>query len=324
MNNQFSGLILLLGTERSGTNLLQKMFGANGNVHAPSISHIFRVANILDSKPLTETEKVNYLLESFSLKIGNWIIDDKAILNSLKKKHLSLGEFVIGMLEEELSKAGKKQIFIKENHVFESFKFIEKISISTKAVQLVRDPRDVAVSWKRATSLRGGVIKSTNRWIGDYKNHQRLSGILQDNTVMRYEDLIENPEFELMRSCREIDLDYSPEMLNYFSSDQVVADAETNPDWKNIKNPIMRDNQRKFEKSLSELEIRYIESVCKEPMIEHGYDVQDGDELSAKEFKELKKLEDSLQEKPEFQELPEEARARFTKWSNLITNLSEL
>lgn len=156
MNNQFSGLILLLGTERSGTNLLQKMFGANGNVHAPSISHIFRVANILDSKPLTETEKVNYLLESFSLKIGNWIIDDKAILNSLKKKHLSLGEFVIGMLEEELSKAGKKQIFIKENHVFESFKFIEKISISTKAVQLVRDPRDVAVSWKRATSLRGG------------------------------------------------------------------------------------------------------------------------------------------------------------------------
>ncbi len=91
---------------------------------------------------------------------------------------------------------------------------IREVAPGAKVIIMVRDGRDVAASiFKRFDDLDAGV----DRWIdsNEIARREQNSG---DAIVVRYEDLVQDPEGQLRKICAFIDLPYSPEMLNYHQS----------------------------------------------------------------------------------------------------------
>ena len=96
-------------------------------------------------------------------------------------------------------------------------------------VHVVRDPRDVAVSWRRFRELRGDDPRTAEHWaqvwvqtiVETRMKARRVPNYLE----VRYEDLVSEPESTLRRVCEFIALPFSEEMLSYHvSADERLAE----------------------------------------------------------------------------------------------------
>ena len=96
-------------------------------------------------------------------------------------------------------------------------------------VHLVRDPRDVAVSWRRFRELRGDDPLTAAHWaqvwaqtiVETRVKASRVPHYLE----IRYEDLVSEPEPTLRRVCEFIALPFSEGMLSYHrSADERLAE----------------------------------------------------------------------------------------------------
>ncbi|MEQ8409952.1 MAG: sulfotransferase [Erythrobacter sp.] len=88
---------------------------------------------------------------------------------------------------------------------------VKRIAPRTKIIFMVRDGRDVSASlFKRFENEAASV----DRWIE--ANEVVFAWESDPNAIMvRYEDLITQPETELQRLCAFLGVDYAPEMLQY-------------------------------------------------------------------------------------------------------------
>lgn len=271
--------IFLMCSERSGSNLITKIFDAHPGVSGPSTSHIADV--ILPN-----------LYKYDNLRGNNWrrLISDICFLldtkNAVWKRNFTVSELkkvipegnvalLFSYIYQEEAKANNKDIvFIKENRIYEISQFFVEHYPNASYLYMVRDPRDMAASWKHSFSIRGGVIRAANIWLKDQTGFLRmrswLSGQLRIPFFL-YEDLLTNPKIILKKICKLLNIDYSEEMLYFYLKKETMANARAAADWGNIARPLISDNFGKYEEKLSESEIMYIESLCYQYMLAFGY-----------------------------------------------------
>ena len=159
----------------------------------------------------------------------------------------------------------KQHCFIKENSVFKFLDEVLSVSCQTKFIYMVRDPRDMALSWKNGPVMRGH-LRASKRWLDDQIGfHSLLSGPIKTCkfSMVRYEDLLENPAEEIKRICDEIEIDFSTSMINFNeNSSSAIKDAGKSAMWSNLKRPIISTNKGKFISGLSQTELEYVEGLC--------------------------------------------------------------
>jgi len=172
----------------------------------------------------------------------------------------------------EAAAAGKRRLFIKENHLYRYLPWLSGAFPGLKIVAMVRDPRDMALSWKRSPILRGDVVRAAGIWWEDQMHLLRILAAREHEIhLLRYEDLIRDPETELRGACRFAGLMWDPAMAAFHDRAEASRDAACTDDWKNLGRPVMDGNSRKWVTGLSAAEAAYVEAVCAEPMEALGY-----------------------------------------------------
>jgi hypothetical protein len=226
---------------------------------------------------------------------------------------------------EEAGQHGKEYVFIKENQVYEFMPYLAWHFPGARYVYQVRDPRDMALSWKKSAPHVGGVIQAARQWKIDQqqslKNFNELKK-REEAVFVRYEDLITGTEAELARILDFMGLDYEPGMLQFHQDRLTKNNAGRIKAWENLSVGVLADNKMKYLDELTQQEIRYIEKICMYEMLHLGYetefqvaDLEKIPEVELEEFKAYERETISVERSEGIRANMEAKRKMYTKIS---------
>lgn len=274
-------LSFLICSERSGSNLITRMLDAHSQVCGPAPKHLINpvARNLFRYEPLTDAAQWRALLADIhallAADFSHWrtafSLDDLADLAPPG----DAAALIRRIYAREAQAHGKSQVFVKENQVYEFIAFLLIHFPQANYVYQVRDPRDMALSWKNNPSHPGGVVRAARQWQTDQQNSLKLYGELRRlgrAVLVHYEALIERPEAVLSEVLALLGLHYEPGMLSFHESELTRANAARQHAWANLDKALMSDNKHKYREALSADEIRAVESICYFEMRHLGYD----------------------------------------------------
>ncbi len=203
MNAVFIG-----GCERSGTTLLASMLGgAAGAVVTPESQFKYDF--------LENFSRVKYSDSLWRLKM--WGISSLALADYARQaddgKHL-MKKLVHAYAE---SGGGVHEPSLWIDHTPSNLRNVMTLSKyfeDAKFVHIVRDGRAVAASVMQLEWGPGNILDAADWWLRKLSFAFAAEVFLPERvTRVKYEDLLENPERELRKLCKFLDIDYNHQML---------------------------------------------------------------------------------------------------------------
>lgn len=283
--NQFC---FLMCSERSGSNFITKLMNGHSKICGPSTKHLFNpvARNLFRYEPLNDERNWEELLKDIhrllSIDFSIWKTD--LSVNDLKKLAPAgdIKALLANIFINEAEANGKDFVFVKENQVYEFMNFLIMNFQMAKYVYEVRDPRDMALSWKKNSVHPGGVVKAAKQWKYDQQNYLKWHYELKkedQSYLIRYEDLIEFPETCLKEISSFLGFEYEPQMLEFYKDSLTQENAAKQPAWENLSKSILNNNKNKYLKELSEIEIQMVEAICYHEMKYFAYDLENSIEV---------------------------------------------
>ena len=292
----------LLCSERSGSNFMVKLLNAHPKICGPSPNHLIRVIALNEKKygNLDNLKNWNTLVDDVLFYIEAQMAEWKTnvtVEEILQKCPVGdLVSLIRFIFEKEANSHNKNELFIKENQVYNYIEWIHKRFQNSNFIYLVRDVRDVALSWKKSPNHPGAIKKAIEVWKEDqikFLKHYNKLNKLGRGILIKYENLISNPESELKKICEHIGIDYNNKMLTFYKDKLTIKNAIKIENWNNLSKPVIKNNYNKFKDELNDWEIQYIEYHCSELMQLFDYEF---------ELKPISSLNKKLCEKIEKQE----------------------
>ena len=268
------GLILVVGVGRSGTSLLQSMLASHPGVSSLPETSFFR--RYVARGTLSKLFKRNGMAE-----VRGWLAkDDLVARTDIGLDRLLVdGENNPNRIDEQ-AYANLIEWHRRNNHIVDKDpRLIEYLSVfsdrypEAHIVHIVRDPRDVLLSKKKAQWSRSG---HTWKHALAYRAQFRL-GVEYGKNVgnlyheVSYEELISDPVRVLTSLCQQIGIAFEDRMLDFATAARsIVSDSELQ--WKQeTLGRLLVGNSGKWESELSVEEIVLIEKACAEGMTHGGY-----------------------------------------------------
>jgi len=188
------------------------------------------------------------------------------------------GEFEESLLSKiimEHQKESTAYVGYKDALLIESGETILNRWPNARAVHIIRDPRDVLASRKKADwskhypdwrNVIAGMIQLR------ILNQCRESGFADRILDVKYEDLLVKPEVVAEKLCTFLQLDYDHNMLEFNRrADDLVFSDELQ--WKkNLFSPLLKGNSGKWKEQLKPCEIALVEGAYQNEMKELGYE----------------------------------------------------
>lgn len=285
--------IFMIGTQRSGSNLLRLMLNQLPSVAAPHPPHILmRMIPLIDAEAYGDlngeisfrglVEDICKLVEFNPIPWTDVKLDRKQIIDRCKKRSL-LG--VMEAVYDTMAEAwGAEDWCCKSLTNIHYLPEIETHFDEPRYIYLYRDGRDVALSFQKAVVGEKHVYHIAREWA----RTQRLALALEPNVPqarffkVAYEQILTTPE-EVMRDlCQFLGKEYDSGMLRFFDSGEAKRAAKTSELWGNVSKPIMKSNYGKFLTQSSPEEIKIFESVAGDVLDRLGYRryyIEPGEEL---------------------------------------------
>lgn len=274
--------VQMIGTQRSGSNLLRLMLNQLKGVSAPHPPHILeRLMPLLpaygDLTIPSNFEKliadVCILVETNPVPWTGVMLDHKVILDKCTAP--TLPEITRVVYELKAESEGAHIWMCKSMANVRYAEELEKYVPKPLYVHLFRDGRDVALSFKKAIVGEKHIYHIARQWKQEQDASVDLYKKLGGDRVirLRYEDLLQNPQAELKRLCAFLGVEYSESAMSYHESDESRETANSGLMWQNVVKPVLSDNHNKFLKELSEEDIRIFERVAGDTLETLGYEL---------------------------------------------------
>ena len=140
-----------------------------------------------------------------------------------------------------------------------------------RVINIVRDGRDVALSYKKAFFGPKHVYPLARRWEQYLAAAEQARAYLGGDNFhqLRYEDLVLNPERELRRICAFLGEDFEPLMLAYHQAQNSPHIEKRNAS--NLRCPIMSNNVEKWRTEMTYRELRIFEALGGTGLDRYGY-----------------------------------------------------
>lgn len=289
--------IQLIGTQRSGSNLLRLMLNQLTEITAPHPPHILKTF-----VPLMD----RYGDLSINVNFQNLINDVCKFveLNPVKWNDLSLDrDLIFDQLQHS------RNIYSLFEHIYARYAsskgsrfwccksltnvhFAEELhshGIKPYYIHLYRDGRDVALSFKKIMVGEKHTYHQAKSWKRDQDQALAIAEKLGSERVIRvaYEDLITNPEAQLSRICAFLQIQFRPQALDYFLSRDSQETALSGKMWQNVTKPVLRGNMCKYLKELPREDVLIFEAVAGTTLDRLGYPLHYGDTARAVTFTEV-------------------------------------
>jgi len=271
-------LVFIVGVGRSGTSLVQSMLAAHPKVAFPPETGFIRrfVAKGILSKKYKRhgLEKSIHFLDADSKFKRTRLDSAKLIKKAFERGAGSDGAVYRMMLEEVALREEKQYSGDKDPRAIEYLGLLRDTLPGVHVVHVIRDPRDVLVSKKKAAwSKKHGLFRHVFANRIQVRMGRRLGPRLFGDCYHEiiYERLLADPEVELMKLCEGLGISFEPSMLNFReSAKQLVSEEEM--EWKKeTLGPLLRKNYEKWKTKLTDLEIALTELVCSNKFVAGGY-----------------------------------------------------
>ncbi|SNR74715.1 sulfotransferase family protein [Lutibacter flavus] len=327
--------IQIIGTQRSGSNLLRVILNQLSEVDAPHPPHILErffpllpkygdlniegnFDNLIDDIcKLVELNPVPW--EGFQL--------NRTKIKSYCKSNSLIEIFkVIYELKASFSKATYWCCKSMSNiHYADK---IEESGIKPLYIYLYRDGRDVALSFRKAIVGEKHMYHLAKKWKEEQDLCVQLKEKLGNSRVflISYEELLNDSEGVLKRLCNFLKVPYNNSMLTYYSSNESNITADSGKMWENLSQPIIKNNFNKFSKELSDDQIKIFEHVAGSTLLRLNYNrylAEVGDNFYSEDEIEKFNVENKLLKQIAASNLSEKDREKRKGQSNLVKEIIE-
>lgn len=287
--------LFMIGTQRSGSNLLRLMLNQQPAIAAPHPPHILeRFMPLLPLYGDLQSDRnfdrlVDDVCRMIELNPVSWegvSLDRETVKDCCFDRSLVA---VYGAIHDLMSEA--KGAFVWCCKSLANVYFLREITAffpDARFIYLYRDGRDVAVSFRKAVVGEKSFFHIARNW----HEEQQLALNLREQTdpgdffSLSYEELTSNTEATLRRLMGHFSIPFDEDMLTFNISEDAHATAKSGSLWANVVQPVMKDNTRKFLREASEDDIRIFESVAGESLDRLGYErhfITKGEELQFSE-----------------------------------------
>jgi hypothetical protein len=272
-------LFFIIGIGRSGTTLLQSMLNAHPEITSPPESHFVQnyiAKEIKGQFPKTESRK--HIAERLTkdVYLSRLDMDIQKILNTFFNNVLefSYTSLFIEILKEHCHRQGKPIVGEKDPTNTSFLKEIHSAFPQSFIIHIIRDPRDVILSksktlWGKNASLWKHIWECKTTLPGARRKGRVLFG--QKYLEILYEKLVTEPQKELIRICKILDVSFHDEMLQYYRNVQSIVTNDEMPWKKNVFKPVLKDNTQKWKQGLSKWRVLAIEGACVQQFRDLGY-----------------------------------------------------
>jgi hypothetical protein len=296
----------VVSTARTGSTLLSSMFNMHENllspVEEPFAYNLYFKYNSITNWTSKIIDEYCYDFYLFSEGVLENQFGTPEELKQLLEKHKEHLDYEIAVKITYLCffpERDKSKIKIVIDKQLRFHEFIEQVAIffpKSKFILLTRDPRDNALVKMKRIKREGSDKNKFDRknnyyhlaldWSREYALLYNKLNLIESNRYihLRYEDLVENSEKELLRIASFLDFKYKPQMLQYH---EVVKESmEKNVDLKNEakkhffelhKSLTEKVNTEKvgfWKKELDKNDANVIWSICCKQAIIMGYEAQ--------------------------------------------------
>ncbi len=266
--------IFVFGSGRSGTSLLARMLDTHPAIGVPYESHLYnRIYPLVRDTDLgpgpAREHVVREILRTRDLQLWTPRPSLEATLAAIHRP--GFHGIVEALLGSWTASRGKRRWGEKTPHHTFSWRTIREGFPDLKVLHLVRDGRDVALSFRYAPFGPKHVYQAAQHWTRYLTSAEEAQAALGEGAfhLVRYEDLIADPERELRRICGFLGEDYDPAMLEYHG--RGVAYPTDSRNSRNLTRPVLGDTRGRWRTELTGREQRIFEAVAGEHLRRYGY-----------------------------------------------------
>ncbi|WP_158995687.1 sulfotransferase [Mucilaginibacter sp. L196] len=272
--------IQMIGTQRSGSNLLRVILDQSPDIVSPHPAHVlvnFRpLLNLYE--PLSDRENYNRLVSDVVDYVNaNPVPWDGVVFNKdeIISRSTNNSLFELNKLIYETAAEWKNATMWcckSMNNVYFSSELETHGSIK-KYIYLYRDGRDVAASFKKAIVGEKHIYFLAKQWKQDQEECLKLRGTIPADRFfsLNYESLIQNPEKTIQELCNFLNITFSENMLQYYTSQTSKITAASGEMWKNLEKPIMTNNTGNYLKSFEKNDLDIFELIAGDTLTKLGY-----------------------------------------------------
>ncbi|MCW9012431.1 MAG: sulfotransferase [Gammaproteobacteria bacterium] len=273
--------IFMIGTQRSGSNLLRLMINQLDHLASPHPPHILeRVYPLLDHYgDLDKKENFELLVDDVcrlvELNPVAWEgvrLDRRDVIERCKKNSLVAVHGAIYDIYAEHRKALNWccKSLANINYVND----IEDYFNKPKYIYLYRDGRDVALSFQKAVVGEKHIYNIAKEWTETQELAIKLRQCIDPNRFfsISYEELTMQPVVSAMSLCEFLDMEYTEKMLSFHETNEAKNAAASSKLWSNVANPVMKGNSKKYKKEMNFVDIQVFESIAGNVLDQLGYE----------------------------------------------------
>jgi hypothetical protein len=216
----------IIGTGRSGTTMLASILNAHPQLCVPpEIQILFQYAGngmrlheVFEAGLHFEAD-ANFFIQLIQQRCPHNLqdyFDYRSFFRNLKYPVLSLKELV-GQFYAEIARSKGKTICIEQTPWYgQRIDILNELFPSAKYIHMIRDGRDVAISFARTPWWHDNIEHNLLRWAAEVDKIKSSCALMlkpEQVLVVRYEDFIGQPENELKRICEFLGVPFAPCML---------------------------------------------------------------------------------------------------------------
>jgi len=300
----------IIGTQRSGSNMLRLMLNQVPQIAAPHPPHILQIFFPLLPGYGDLGIEANFQLlaadicEYVKANPVSWEMDtlEASQLISRCRQH-TLIDLCTAVYELYAEQHGASIWCCKSMANLQFIPQIEANGLRPIYIHLVRDGRDVAASFRKAIVGEKHIYHLAKQWKQDQETSEKYCKEYAPDRYARvsYEDLIHDTENTMEKLLGRLNLHYDKHVLEFYKTDEAKHTAEAGKMWNNVTHPVMTHNSNKFLTQLSEEDIALFESIAGDTLEHFGY------KLHADKSKYIKSF--SVEEIAAFDELNKKIKA---------------
>ncbi|MEU3861036.1 sulfotransferase [Streptomyces sp. NPDC028722] len=237
--------ILLIGTERSGSNLLRLILDAHSRISVPHPPHFVRYFSpVLPAYGDLALERNRRMLVGDALAlldrhIHPWphaIDADRVVATATP----TLFGVVAAIYDQYRLAEGKARWGCKSTFMVDHVDEVLAERPGARFIWLVREPYDVTASAKRSVFGYCHPYRMARLWrFQQEQAHSALTRWGPDVVhLLRYEDLVTRPEKELQELCDFLEERFEPAMLQHHTSSAARRTASLSESWSRAGRPI--------------------------------------------------------------------------------------
>ena len=275
----------IIGTERSGSNLLRLMLNAHPDVVVPHPPHVLHLLGPLEAAAgpagAPETLRRLSLLVAGLVDhhIHPWAHRPQAEALAAAAEPPDLMGLTLALYDEAAQAAHKPRWGCKSTFTIHAVDRVLAARPAARFLWLVRDPRDVAVSsldsvFNPKDPLHVGQLWARQQRLG-LELHARHPDAVH---LLPYEALIADPEGRLRQVLAFLGLPWDPAVLRHRETPEAAHIASLSASWKNNDRDVLSNNAGKWRKRLGRRDAARIAAVAGPEMRALGYAVDPDDE----------------------------------------------